>query len=424
MKHTLKRRQPRASRFGLALIGVTAMTALAACGSSSKSSSATTTPVTSPASSATSGTTAAGATPTGAPILLGNIGDYSNAQLGAMPDDQATPKAWVDWTNAHGGINGHPVKLFQVDDKGDPGLAVAGAHSLVADHVLAVVGNSDVGLELAYVPYLAQHNTAMIGGDDYDSIWETNPNLFPTMATVSVKGYADDYAAKYGAASAMVGAYCTEVAACLQDVQAQKTAAPQVGISYTIGPTAQFVQPNFTAQCEVMAKYHAQAYYFSSAVPGIAQMAGDCLRQGFSGFWVLPQPDNSQLSAAGLDKKSFGQDLQLSYFVQNAATQDFRSAMAQYAAGVPIQIDSLRIWASFDVAKKALENVPNDALTSQTMKNGLYMIKGFTDNGITPPLTYVTGQPTVVSCFELWGISNGQFTLPKGDTFVCDPNVK
>jgi divalent metal cation (Fe/Co/Zn/Cd) transporter len=26
--------------------------------------------------------------------------------------------------------------------------------------------------------------------------------------------------------------------------------------------------------------------------------------------------------------------------------------MAQYAAGVPIQIDSLRIWASFDVAKQ------------------------------------------------------------------------
>jgi hypothetical protein len=65
--------------------------------------------------------------------------------------------------------------------------------------------------------------------------------------------------------------------------------APQVGISYTIAPTAQFVQPNFTAQCEVMAQSKAEAYYFSSAVPGVEQMAGNCLRQGFSGFWVLPQ---------------------------------------------------------------------------------------------------------------------------------------
>jgi branched-chain amino acid transport system substrate-binding protein len=330
----------------------------------------------------------------------------------------------VAWTNAHGGIDGHPVKLYQADDKGSPALAVSGAHSLVGDHVLAVVGNSDVGLELGYVGYLAQNGIPMIGGDDYDTVWETNPDLFPTMATVSVKGYADDYAAKYGGASELAGAYCTEVAACLQDVQAQKNAASQVGITYQIGPTAQFVQPNYTAQCQVMAGYHAGAYYFSSAVPGIEQMAANCQQQGFSGFWVLPQPDNTELTAPGLSKKSYGQDLQLSYFVQNAATQDFRSAMSQYESGVPLQIDSLRIWAAFDVAKQALQNVSGQPLSPQSIKNGLYMIKNFTDNGITPPLTYTTGQPTVVGCFELWGISNGQFTLPKGDSFVCDPNVK
>ena len=59
--------------------------------------------------------------------------------------------------------------------------------------MIAVVGNSSVGTEIAYAPYLAQSNVPMVGGDDYDSIWETNPDLFPTMATVSVKGYADDY---------------------------------------------------------------------------------------------------------------------------------------------------------------------------------------------------------------------------------------
>jgi branched-chain amino acid transport system substrate-binding protein len=341
-----------------------------------------------------------------------------------MQDDEATPKAWVDWTNAHGGINGHPVKLEQFDDKGSPALAVTGAHTLVAAHVLAIVGNSDVGLELAYVPYLSQNNIPMIGGDDYDSIWETNPDLFPTMATVSVKGYADVYAAKYGGASTMVGAYCTEVAACLQDVQAQKAAAPQVGLTYVLGPTAQFVQPNYTAQCVVMAKTNAEAYYFSSGVPGIEQMAGNCQQQGFKGFWVLPQPDDTQLKATGLSKQSFGQDLQLSYFVQNAATANFRQAMSQYAPGVPLQIDSLRIWASFDVAKLAIENVSSQTLTPQTVKQGLWMIKSFTDNGITPPLTYVTNQPTIISCFELWGITNGQFVLPKGDSFVCDPNAK
>jgi branched-chain amino acid transport system substrate-binding protein len=354
--------------------------------------------------------------------VLGTIGNFSNSELGIQADDQATPKAWVAWTNAHGGINGHPVKLIEMDDAGDTARGVAAAQTMVGDHVLAVVGNSSVGPEVAYAPKLAQANIPMVGGDDYDTIWEQNPDLFPTMATVSVKGYADDYAAKFAGAKSVVASYCREVAACLQDVQAQKVAAPALGIKYTIGPTASFVAPNYTAQCVVMGGSKADAYYFSSAVQGIEHMASDCQRQGLTGLWILPQPDDTQLKAPGIAKQAIGQDLQLSYFADLPATQPFRQAMAQYAPGVKLQIDSLRIWAAFDVTKKALEGVPNEPLTPQTVKDGLYTLNGFTDNGIVPPLTYVKNKPTVVRCFEVWGISNGKFTLPQGDKFTCAPN--
>ena len=325
------------------------------------------------------------------------------------------------WTNAHGGINGHPVKLVQMDDAGDTARGVAAAETEIADHVLAVVGNSSNGTEVAYAPHLAQANIPMVGGDDYDTIWEQNADLFPTMATVSVKGYADDYAAKFAGATTVAAAYCREVAACLQDVQAQKAAAPALGVTYVIGPTASFVAPDYTAQCLVLGNSHAQAYYFSSGVPGIEHMASDCQRQGFKGLWVLPQPDNNELKATGLSAKAIGQDLQLSFFADVPATQAFRDGMAKYASGVPIQIDSLRIWAAFDVAKKALENVATEPLTSQAVKDGLYMLQGFTDNGILPPLTYVKDKPTVVKCFEVWGISNGKFTLPQASKFACAP---
>ena len=338
-----------------------------------------------------------------------------------MPDDQATPKAWVAWANANGGINGHPVKLVQIDDGGDPARAVAAAHQMVADHVLAIVGNTDNGVELGYVNYLQQNNVPMVGGDDYDSIWETNPNLFPTMATVSVKGYADIFAAKSSGAKSIAAAYCQEVAACLQDVQAQKAAAQTLGVTYTIGPKASFVQPDYTAQCLALAGAHADAYYFSSGVPGIEHMALNCQQQGFKGFWILPQPDDTLLKSPGISTMAVGQDLQLSYFADVPATQTFRQGMSQYAKGVPLQIDSLRIWSSFDVVKQALSNVPSEVLTPQAVKDGLYKLNGYTDNGILPPLTYVQGQGTVISCFEVWGIKNGKFTLPNGTTMSCEP---
>jgi len=180
-------------RRSLAFAGAAcALLLLAACSSSKSSSTATTT-----AGTAAAGSTAPAANqPTGSPIVIGTLGALSGptyAQLGDEQDLSSTPKAWVAWTNAHGGIDGHPVKLDIIDDAGDPGRAVAAAHQLVADHVIAIVYDFDVGIELGYVNYLEQQGIPVVGGQDYDAVWEQNPDLFPTMATYSAKGYADDY---------------------------------------------------------------------------------------------------------------------------------------------------------------------------------------------------------------------------------------
>ena len=140
------------------------------------------------------------------------------------------------------------------------------------------------------------------------------------MATVSTKGYADDYAAKYAGLTSVVGAYCSNIPACIQDVQAQKTAASQLGVKYTIGPSANFVAPNYTAQCLVMMSSHPGGLYFSSGVQAIEEMATNCAQQGYKGEWVLPQPDDTQLTMPALDKSSIGQDLELPYFAKIPAS--------------------------------------------------------------------------------------------------------
>jgi branched-chain amino acid transport system substrate-binding protein len=354
--------------------------------------------------------------------VVGALGDLSgNAFTPAEADLSATPRAWVDWTNAHGGINGHPVKLDIINDEGDAGQAVAAAHELVADKVVAIVYDEDIGIELGYTSYLEQQDIPVVGGQDYDQVWEQDPDLFPTMTTLSAMGYADDYAAHYAGATTVAEVYCSEEAACKQTVQAQQAAAPEVGIKVVAISAVSSSAADYTSQCDEMLASHPQALYFSDDSPPVEHMATDCAQQSFKGFWILPNPDDSDLSVPALSKFAIGADLSLPYFARLPQTQDFDAAMAKYAPGVALRSNSLRIWGAFDVFERALELVPDEQPGPQAVKAGLYKLDGFDDNGLTPPLTYVSGKPTVVKCFILWGIKYDKFVLPEGDTYRCAP---
>ena len=63
---------------------------------------------------------AAAATPAtklkGKPIVIGSVGSFTGPQAPALGAVDDTLKAWAEWKNANGGINGHPVKLIIEDD--------------------------------------------------------------------------------------------------------------------------------------------------------------------------------------------------------------------------------------------------------------------------------------------------------------------
>jgi hypothetical protein len=45
--------------------------------------------------------------------------------------------------------------------------------------------------------------------------------------------------------------------------------------------------------------------------------------------------------------------------------------------------------------------------------------KEFTDGGLNPPLTFVKGKPTTVTCYFTLGIKNGKLTTPDGEMYAC-----
>ncbi len=158
--------EPR-RRWRLAPILVVALMALAACGSNSSSSSAggggstaaagggSTSGATSTSGGGTSTSGGSGSVDvsscgpkpgvkaTGTPINLGTI---NTKQPGTDFTDQASmAQAYFTCVNDNGGVNGHPIKYFVETDQTQPAQIAAAANKLLqSDHVLGIVGTSDI----------------------------------------------------------------------------------------------------------------------------------------------------------------------------------------------------------------------------------------------------------------------------------------
>src|ERR1022692_4122694 len=137
----------RRTRTAAATVAVVAIGVIAGCSSSSSSSSSSSAPATataaasgaaassasSSASTGTVSTTSCGTKPgvvaTGTPINLGSI---NTDQPGtSFTDISNMAAAYFTCVNDNGGINGHPIKLFQETDQTQPAQIQAAAKKLV-----------------------------------------------------------------------------------------------------------------------------------------------------------------------------------------------------------------------------------------------------------------------------------------------------
>jgi ABC-type branched-subunit amino acid transport system substrate-binding protein len=142
---------------------------LAACGSSSHSSSSGTTATTSgatgatTATSATGNTAASGATSSanGSPLNILTLAsvNYSGPTYANI---LTTAKIAGEWINAHGGVQGHPVKVTTCDEQGDPAKTAQCGRQAIADHDVAVVGSFTFNGS-AIIPELAAAQTSWFG---------------------------------------------------------------------------------------------------------------------------------------------------------------------------------------------------------------------------------------------------------------------
>jgi branched-chain amino acid transport system substrate-binding protein len=339
--------------------------------------------------------------------------------------------AWAKYTNAHGGINGHPIKLVQLDDQLNAALALTQVKQLVQqDHVMALVGVSSI-VEDAWASYIASGQTPVIGDDLAKDVMEKYKNFFPQGATRTT-GYfygMPKVAAvlgqkKYGAI------YCAESTACSEIAASQKQQAAAAGVSYGFSASVAAAATSYTAQCLAAkaAGVGAVGLLLSSQVAD--QVAAACAQQGFNPQWLQAANGFSQKEVSDSALNNVAGPVPVFPWFSSAtpAMKEFQDAMHAYepqdfsASSDGYSGAAAQAWAAAKIFQAAAEKLPAGSSGGAALMAQLYQLpKNDTFGGLTPPISYAnTGGPQPsVKCFFMIQLKGGTYTALNNTKPFC-----
>ena len=409
MLKMLRARAPQALLIVPVVAFAGATTALAGCGSSSS-------PAAQPSASASGKST----------WVIGNVGTYSGENFSPFAGGGQTLQAWASWTNAHGGINGHDVKVITLDDAGVASNSVQDVKQLIQqDHVLAIVGQAS-GVEANWGAYAQSSGVPVIGGSTPEPDYFLKSDFFPTGATAN-NSVVDLLSYAKSQLHQTVGGfmYCVEAPVCAQLVPVYQGAYKAIGgkLAYTASYSA--TQPSYAAECLAAKKAGVQDLEIAGPTPTIVKISQDCASLGYHPTLLLNSvvltPDLAkQLGAA----KSIWEADQFPFPDSTGPAADFQAALKQYQPTVTNPADFTEMdandWVSGQVFAAAARaaNLGNDP-TSAELKAGLYKLQAYTAGGLAPPLTYNSGKPNSVNCIFIMAIHKGTISNPQGLKPYC-----
>jgi branched-chain amino acid transport system substrate-binding protein len=381
---------------------------------------------------------AAAAAAKGTPIVIGSIQDETGAGAsGSFTQGADTLNAWVKWTNAHGGINGHPVKVIVLDSKNDPAVGLADAKTLVqSDHAVALVGIGGA-TDQTWASYMLAEKVPVIGGQQIDAEWFTNAMFYPVGGTVISDIWGIEKAAALEGVKKGGVLLCTSTPACAQAEPLFKADATSVGIDLVYDSAASATQPSYTAECLAAKQAGVQAM---AAFVNDVVLARDCARQNFTPRWQSADggPGPSTIASSPALGDSVGSsDHFLCLAAASPQIAQYTAVMKKYApqwlpggkkyAGAATDADC----ANFEAAlafRQAIVNADvgsKATVTSADVVRGLSKFKGETLGGYAPPLTYGNGTAPNAQekCVYLYKWKGTKFVPLEGSPtkYTCQP---
>jgi branched-chain amino acid transport system substrate-binding protein len=378
--------------------------------------------------SSTSATAVTGATRSAAhgSFTLGMICSCTGAEQSSEGDNGAAIQAWAKWVNAHGGIDGYPVRVIVKDDGLNPATSLEYAKELVTqDHIIAMVGETSL-VDSAWATYIESTGVPVVGGVPQEAAFGTNPDFFPSGAGLAVPAGVAVLANSAGKHHLGVF-YCAEAPICAQSVPPARAVARRLGMSITAGAIAASA-PGYAAPCLAAKGAGVDAVWVADTAPVVQRFAADCRQQGYDPLEVggLGSATTAWLADSGLNGFLLAANNADTYDTSLPALKSFYAALRQYAPGIltasmtvekPLTIYAWAGGVLFQKAAMAAHLTP--ASSPGEVKKGLYELKNETLGGIAPPLTFTPGRPTFVRCYFTVELKDGRFVPLNGSRTSC-----
>ena len=369
-------------------------------------------------------TSGAGAQPTAEPLVIGSVGDYSGIAGASEKDGPKALQVWAAWVNDHGGVNGHPVKVYVVDDGMDPQRYQAAVKDLVENkHVIAFVDNFAPFTIQAGVKYLEDKHVPVIGGDCAEYVWNQSPMLFPQCPSyVSSIWGITRVGAVHGKGKKFGAIICSEAAACTNTKQEwfHNGLAKKAGVDPVFEADVSIGQPDFTAECLDASRAGVQIMSVVADVGTVGRVVSSCDRQNFHPQYIQGSGTmDAHLATLPGMADALVQLNDFPWTVSGTAVQQFRDAYKTYAPNDPLTPNASQGWASAIVFEHAAAHVGAHPTSAQILA-GLWSMDNETFGGLTPPLTFVQGKPaTDAKCSFAMQVKNGRIEAPFGLKTVC-----
>ncbi len=378
------------------------------------------------------------AAPQGTPLVVGWVGTETGAPgtSGSSTMGRDAFDAWVKWMNTHGGINGHPVKAYYADDKGDPAVLLSAVKDLTENKkVVAILGQAAANI-VTVAPYIKDNNLPVIGGNQSDPSYLSNPLFYAVGGTVTSTLWGQmNAAAKQGVKRVGV-LLCTEYAACEGARAIFRAQAEANGLKEVYDAVASTTQPSYTAECIAAKDKGAQAL---AAFVNTTVMSRDCTRQNYKPKWInadyLPLRDTIDQAPVLGNTVGASEHWNCMGDPLNNGTKVFWTAMDKYypeymKGGKKYGQQAITLCSGWDAGmafKKAIENANVAATATATRQDvikGLSMFRGETLDGFSTPLTFGDGtapNPEQKCTFTYQWKGTTMVRLPKDGSPVCKP---
>jgi branched-chain amino acid transport system substrate-binding protein len=334
-------------------------------------------------------------------------------------------KAYFEWLNKNGGIDGKKVELISKDDGGDPAQNAALARDLVeVEGVVAMVGEATQGSSGGGAGYLEQKGIPSIGGwgngeewfGQYDNMFVIVSSQGETSCAPWLTGMAVERDVERPAFFGL------DIPIGITDIQCHLSGWEKLGkdAPVTSPDYSAIDQADFRPAVKKALDADADALINNMAVGGTQRLITAAEQSGFEGEYIgggaVGAALISGLSPAlkqSLNGRLFGPSFTTP--VTGDAAADFRDTIAEKYSTDPF---ALAGWASGVMVADAIEAVGADS--GKIMDYMYDLPEGYDAQGLLGPLSYERGNLGPAKCTQMQ-VFDGETMVPADESgeFIC-----